>query len=249
MTCSCNTQWCFDCGKEPHWPATCEQTADYIEEAVKRGNINTKSGATNLAHFPSWRNTKKCPKCRNAIEKNEGCIHMTCPICRYEFCWGCLRDFSEKHHDCRKKPDYEQDIKLFNTNHEKHDTLKETERAFEKAIGWREHNQRLFKTDSKLSVFMHEWIFILQWSYTVLYASCKKKVSNNSLRNYLETVPSSVESVSKKVTSIYNYKRNTTHDLELLQQTVKDEIREVYERVKPLQMEIIKADKHNSMKH
>ena len=193
--------------------------------------------------------TKKCPKCRNAIEKNEGCIHMTCPICRNEFCWGCLRGFSEKHHDCRKKPDY---IKLFNTNREKHDTLKETERAFEKAIGWVEHNQRLFKTDSKLVIFLLEWICVLQWSYAVLYGSCIKKVSNHSLRNYLETVASSVESVSKKVTSIYNLKRNTTHDLELLQQTVKDEIHEVYARVKPLQMEIIKADKrkkHNSMKN
>ncbi|CAB4446348.1 unnamed protein product [Rhizophagus irregularis] len=38
-------------------------------------------------------NTKKCPKCSLSIEKNEGCDHMTCDNCRYEFCWSCLREY------------------------------------------------------------------------------------------------------------------------------------------------------------
>ncbi|KAL1858926.1 hypothetical protein Daus18300_009796 [Diaporthe australafricana] len=32
--------------------------------------------------------TKGCPRCAKRIEKNEGCMHMTCP-CGYEFCWEC----------------------------------------------------------------------------------------------------------------------------------------------------------------
>lgn len=36
-------------------------------------------------------NTKACPRCRVPIEKNGGCMHMTCGIssCRFEWCWIC----------------------------------------------------------------------------------------------------------------------------------------------------------------
>ena len=40
-------------------------------------------------------NTKKCPKCKTNIEKNSGCMHMTCQKCRHEFCWLCLGDYKK----------------------------------------------------------------------------------------------------------------------------------------------------------
>jgi hypothetical protein len=34
-------------------------------------------------------NTKPCPDCKRPIEKNMGCMHMTCSQCKTEFCWMC----------------------------------------------------------------------------------------------------------------------------------------------------------------
>jgi hypothetical protein len=39
---------------------------------------------------------KKCPgkRCGYNIQKIDGCDHMTCSKCRYEFCWLCLADYN-----------------------------------------------------------------------------------------------------------------------------------------------------------
>ena len=57
------------------------------------------------------KNTKDCPMCHSAYEKNQGCNHMTCTICRppTHFCYICgnilnnenpLRHFSDKESKC-----------------------------------------------------------------------------------------------------------------------------------------------------
>eukprot|EP00438_Fugacium_kawagutii_P028640 Skav218554 [mRNA] locus=scaffold2599:268401:272231:- [translate_table: standard] len=47
-------------------------------------------------------NTKLCPKCQNPIEKNGGCMHMTCRKpggCGHEFCWICMKSWRD-HRQC-----------------------------------------------------------------------------------------------------------------------------------------------------
>jgi len=90
VTCSCGFSFCFRCADYEigdHNPASCESLEKWLQKASDESeNVN-------------WliANTKKCPKCRSPIEKNGGCMHMTCqiPSCSYEFCWMCRGPWSE----------------------------------------------------------------------------------------------------------------------------------------------------------
>ena len=75
-------KFCFNCLKDWHGDKKCENKLD-------------KS-------FENWRdsdNVKRCPKCKYFIEKNEGCNHITCVNCRYQFCWLCLGEYTSSHYD------------------------------------------------------------------------------------------------------------------------------------------------------
>ena len=75
-------KFCFNCLKEWHGKKKCDDSVD-------------KS-------FNKWRDSykvKRCPKCKFFIEKNEGCNHITCTNCNYEFCWLCLGKYSSNHFD------------------------------------------------------------------------------------------------------------------------------------------------------
>ena len=80
----CNTAFCFGCTKAAHMPIDCETLTTWEDR------INNDEGDSN-----NWMkiNTKPCPKCKRPIEKNQGCMHMTCSQCRYEFCWLCMGDY------------------------------------------------------------------------------------------------------------------------------------------------------------
>lgn len=42
---------------------------------------------------------KRCPKCKVWTEKNEGCNHMTCQICKFEWCWLCEKIYTPSHYN------------------------------------------------------------------------------------------------------------------------------------------------------
>lgn len=85
VNCLCSFRWCYACQDEKigdHSPATCEEVAAWLKK------FNSES--ENLLFIRA--NTRMCPKCRSPIEKNGGCMHMTCRKCRHEFCWICFGD-------------------------------------------------------------------------------------------------------------------------------------------------------------
>jgi len=93
VTCvGCGNTYCFNCSDPnigDHRPCLCEMARKWMEKATDEGQ--------NIKWLMA--NTKQCPKCHSAIEKNGGCMHMTCRKeaggCGYEFCWLCRGPWSE----------------------------------------------------------------------------------------------------------------------------------------------------------
>ncbi|KAK2381400.1 RING/U-box superfamily protein [Trifolium repens] len=85
VTCLCYHSFCWNCGEEAHAPANCETVAKWM------GNISSYI----VISTNSWiiTNTKPCPNCKIPIQKNQGCRHMNCKLCKFNFCWSCLCDF------------------------------------------------------------------------------------------------------------------------------------------------------------
>ncbi|GLJ47795.1 hypothetical protein SUGI_1009440 [Cryptomeria japonica] len=85
VTCKCSYNFCWSCSEEMHRPVDCDTVRKWAFK--NRDNAETEN----------WKivNTKPCPKCGRAIEKNQGCMHMTCVApCFYEFCWLCLGNWN-----------------------------------------------------------------------------------------------------------------------------------------------------------
>ncbi|XP_044499740.1 probable E3 ubiquitin-protein ligase ARI8 [Mangifera indica] len=86
VTCRCSYCFCWNCTEEAHRPVDCGTVAKWVlKNSAESENMN-------------WilANSKPCPRCKRPIEKNQGCMHMTCtPPCKFEFCWLCLGAWSE----------------------------------------------------------------------------------------------------------------------------------------------------------
>jgi E3 ubiquitin-protein ligase RNF19A len=85
---SCKRAICFLCNNDWH-TGSCE--------LATKGLLGVAADRATFAAYALVSNVKPCPKCRSPIIKDEGCNHMTCQRCRYEFCWMCMGRYSEHH--------------------------------------------------------------------------------------------------------------------------------------------------------
>ncbi|KAI7725107.1 hypothetical protein M8C21_026478, partial [Ambrosia artemisiifolia] len=86
VTCRCSYGFCWNCTEEAHRPVDC----DTVSKWIRKNSAESENMNWILA------NSKPCPKCKRPIEKNQGCMHITCtPPCKFEFCWLCLGAWSD----------------------------------------------------------------------------------------------------------------------------------------------------------
>ncbi|APA08078.1 hypothetical protein SS1G_00267 [Sclerotinia sclerotiorum 1980 UF-70] len=82
---ACKVRTCAPCGNAEH-SGVCKE--DKEGQAVQA-----------LADKQGW---KSCPRCNFVIDKNEGCLHMTCK-CLFEWCWECKREWSKCNSTCKRR--------------------------------------------------------------------------------------------------------------------------------------------------
>ncbi|XP_028676945.1 E3 ubiquitin-protein ligase parkin [Erpetoichthys calabaricus] len=100
----CGLVFCRECKEEFH-EGDCtavsgiemgvtSKTYTINEEAARRARWEHASSET------IKNTTKPCPKCQVPVEKNGGCMHMTCPRpnCKFEWCWHCSIEWNQ---NCR----------------------------------------------------------------------------------------------------------------------------------------------------
>ncbi|CAN9499553.1 unnamed protein product [Ophioblennius macclurei] len=96
-TCSkCCWTSCFSCNfPEAHCPASCSHMSQWMDDGGFYEGMTMEAQSKHLAKLIS----KRCPSCQAPIEKNEGCLHMTCAKCNHGFCWRCLKPWKPTHKD------------------------------------------------------------------------------------------------------------------------------------------------------
>ena len=81
VKCKNGHEYCFECLKPPHGKTPCD-------EVVEKDFLKWKK----------HKRVKRCPRCKIFTEKNEGCNHMTCVSCKFQWCWLCEGQYSYDHY-------------------------------------------------------------------------------------------------------------------------------------------------------
>ncbi len=84
---SCEHRFCADCKRVPHPDIPrCED----VEQILKtREEVASEAWVAGYA--------RPCPQCHAPIQKDSGCNHMKCGLCKYNFCWICMGEYAAGH--------------------------------------------------------------------------------------------------------------------------------------------------------
>uniref|UniRef100_A0A7N5ZW02 Ankyrin repeat and IBR domain-containing protein 1 n=1 Tax=Anabas testudineus TaxID=64144 RepID=A0A7N5ZW02_ANATE len=91
--------FCWECRGEAHEPCDCETWKMWLQKVteMRPEELAGVSEAYEDAANCLWllTNSKPCANCKSPIQKNEGCNHMQCAKCKYDFCWICLEEWKK----------------------------------------------------------------------------------------------------------------------------------------------------------
>ncbi|XP_015213489.2 ankyrin repeat and IBR domain-containing protein 1 isoform X2 [Lepisosteus oculatus] len=91
--------FCWECLGEAHEPCDCQTWKMWLQKVseMKPEELVGVSEAYEDAANCLWllTNSKPCANCKSPIQKNEGCNHMQCAKCKYDFCWICLEEWKK----------------------------------------------------------------------------------------------------------------------------------------------------------
>lgn len=177
-------------------------------------------------------NTKKCPNCHKPIEKNGGCMHMTCHRssggCGFSFCWLCRKEWKNHttYYNCNKykeDPDEEKMIKNLKSeldaymfyyhrynSHRKAMLVADTQK---KNCQQRANDlMNKFKIRSRDTMFLFEAVDqllknrrALKWSYVYGFF-----IRNSKEKNLLEYLQEDLERYTEVLSGHYEKKTNSS---------------------------------------
>ena len=96
LTSSPGFRWCTRCDAGGIVPKGCDKVPC---SNCKTNLVASVSGFSEHRRSDAWKNinSKDCPKCGAPTQKNGGCSHITCRVCRYEWCWICMGKYQGRY--------------------------------------------------------------------------------------------------------------------------------------------------------
>lgn len=201
VRCLCSTSFCWNCLEDAHRPVDCSTVAKWV--------LKNSSEAENVTWILA--KTKPCPKCRRPIEKNLGCMHMSCGSpCKHQFCWLCLGPW-DKHNGCNTYKNSTEMKEFDNIRERAKKSLDRYNHYYERWVGNQssrkqavrdfhetqtEHMKKLSELhgqpDSHLQFITQAWLQIiecrrvLKWTYAYGYYIPENEKTKKTFFEYLQ---------------------------------------------------------------